>query len=258
MPDRPQPTEDPFYVGYLPRSPGSIASLIRLTVGVVLVLGLGIGALLVSGQARFDDGVFEFGVEKKFRGLLVEHPYPLLIVPSVEGGQPVIHYLAAFGKFGAGEIVEGFDVKPVEVSGSRIFNDRQSMIEVHAIEEISDTDGSIRRLQSGTELRLGELTLTGEIVDSKCHLGVMKPGRGKPHKACAIRCISGGVPPVLRVEDSAGGVDYLMLISLEGESVQKDVLSFVAEPVEITGQVVRRGELLLLYADPSNYRLLHP
>ena len=26
----------------------------------------------------------------------------------------------------------------------------------------------------------------GEIVDSKCHLGVMKPGRGKTHALCAV------------------------------------------------------------------------
>ena len=256
MPDRPKTTEDPFYVGYLPKSPGSIASLIKPTVVVLLVLGLGVAALLVSGQARFDEGVFEFGIEKKFRGLLVEQPYPLLLVPTREGEPPITYYLSAVGKFGAEELVAGFDRKPVEVTGSLIYNDRQRMIEVHKIDELSDPENTIRRLQSGTELRLGEQTLVGEIVDSKCHLGVMKPGRGKPHKACAIRCISGGVPPVLRVEDRDGGYEYLLLVSNEGKSVNEDVLGLVAEPVEVTGQVVRRGDLLLLYADPSAYRLL--
>jgi hypothetical protein len=29
------------------------------------------------------------------------------------------------------------------------------------------------------------MTLTGEIVDSKCYLGVMNPGQGKVHRDCA-------------------------------------------------------------------------
>jgi hypothetical protein len=257
MPERPARNDEPFYVGYLPRSPKSIASLVRAAAGLLLVIGLGLGALLVSGQARFDDGDFEFGVEKRFRGLLVERPYPLLLVPGESGGQAVTHYLSATGKFGADELVEGFDVQAVEVTGSLIHNERQRMIEVHGIETITDTGGAIGRLRTGMELQLGERTLSGEIVDSKCHLGVMKPGRGKAHKACAIRCISGGVPPVLRVEDDRGGYDYLLLVSLEGKNVNDEVLGFVAEPVEITGNVVRRGDLLLLYADPSTYRLLN-
>ena len=51
---------------------------------------------------------------------------------------------------------------------------------------------------------LGVATLRGEIVDSKCYLGAMKPGDQKTHKACATLCIRGGIPPVL-VERLPGG-----------------------------------------------------
>jgi hypothetical protein len=34
----------------------------------------------------------------------------------------------------------------------------------------------------------GPVELTGEIVDSKCFLGVMVPGSGKTHKECASLC----------------------------------------------------------------------
>jgi len=33
-------------------------------------------------------------------------------------------------------------------------------------------------------------------------------------------------------------------------------VDLVAEPVEITGEVVRQGELITLRADPANYRRL--
>ena len=51
-------------------------------------------------------------------------------------------------------------------------------------------------------------------------------------------------------------VSYLLLVSEDGRSVNREVLEFVAEPVQITGRVVRRDDLLILYADPSTYRLL--
>jgi hypothetical protein len=100
-------------------------------------------------------------------------------------------------------------------------------------------------------MSLGKQTFTGEIVDSKCFLGVMNPGQLTPHRACAIRCISGGVSPVLLVRQKDGPAIYLLLVSADGNPVNKDVLNLVAEPVEITGDVERQGELLILRANPA-------
>jgi hypothetical protein len=103
-------------------------------------------------------------------------------------------------------------------------------------------------------IALGKQTLVGEIVDSKCFLGVMNPGRLAPHRACAIRCISGGVPPVLLVRQKVGPAVYLLLTDSNGNPVNQEVLDFVAEPIEVTGEVVRQGDLLILRADPATYR----
>lgn len=89
---------------------------------------------------------------------------------------------------------------------------------------------------------LGTFTLVGEIVDSKCYLGVMNPGETKVHRECAVRCISGGIPPMLVARDVAGNKVALQLVSSSGAPVNQDVLELVAEPVEITGQVWRAGE----------------
>jgi hypothetical protein len=82
----------------------------------------------------------------------------------------------------------------------------------------------------------------------------MNPGALLPHRACAIRCISGGIPPVLLVRQSDGPPLYLLLVSRDGKPVNKQVLNLVAEPVEITGEVERQGELLILRADPATYQ----
>jgi hypothetical protein len=101
---------------------------------------------------------------------------------------------------------------------------------------------------------LGQQTLVGEIVDSKCYLGVMNPGALIPHRACAIRCISGGVPPVLLVLQSNAPALCFLLVSRDGKPVNKQVLNLVAEPVQITGEVERQGDLLILRSDPATYR----
>ena len=90
----------------------------------------------------------------------------------------------------------------------------------------------------------------------KCFFGAMNPGQSAPHRACAIRCISGGIPPVLLVRLPNGTATYFLLVSANGKPVNRQVLDFVAEPVQITGEVERQGGLLILRADPADYHRL--
>jgi hypothetical protein len=128
------------------------------------------------------------------------------------------------------------------------------MIEV-APDSIRATRASGPPLNSPVE-NLGQHTLAGEIVDSKCYLGVMNPGHTKPHRECASLCIRGGIPPLFIVRDAAGRKLALWLLSERGQPVNEQVLDFVAEPVEIAGQVSRNGDQLYLRADPATYRRL--
>jgi hypothetical protein len=50
----------------------------------------------------------------------------------------------------------------------------------------------------------------------------MKPGFGKPHRSCAVRCISGGVPPILRIKDEKGETNYLMLIGSDDQAINEE------------------------------------
>ena len=111
-------------------------------------------------------------------------------------------------------------------------------------------------LPAEATIPLGRQTLTGEVVDSKCFFGAMNPGQSAPHRACAIRCISGGIPPVLLVRLPNGTATYFLLVSANGKPVNRQVLDFVAEPVQITGEVERQGGLLILRAEPADYHRL--
>jgi hypothetical protein len=103
---------------------------------------------------------------------------------------------------------------------------------------------------------LGTLVLRGEIVDSKCHFGVMNPGEGKAHRDCAVRCISGGSPALLRAPDARGEPRYFLLVGPDGKSLGRELLDFVAEPVEMRGAVERHDGVYVLRTDPSAIRRL--
>jgi nitrite reductase/ring-hydroxylating ferredoxin subunit/DMSO/TMAO reductase YedYZ heme-binding membrane subunit len=252
------PHDDEFYVGYLPQAPPVIASRTGLLVVGLLGFAAALALALAARQRPFDPGVFEFGVAREFAGLAIERPFPALWVER-PGGAVSRYDLVAAGKHGAAALVAGLDERAVRLRGSLIYREGRSMIEVEAgsLAAAGDPVSAARLRERLPSLEdLGARTLVGEIVDTKCFLGVMKPGRSKPHKSCAIRCISGGIPPALVVQDEAGRTEWFLLAGRDGRALNREVLEFVAEPVEIRGRVERQGDLLVLRAEPSDYRRL--
>jgi hypothetical protein len=124
--------------------------------------------------------------------------------------------------------------------------------------ELAEGDAGMRRLTAEEEAKLPPLgwpapevlgeyvTLRGEIIDPKCFLGAMRPGGGKTHKACAMLCISGGVPPMLVTRDAARNETFYLLVTEDGGAANERVLEFVGDPVEVSGRLERQGDLLLL------------
>src|SRR5262249_1257716 len=107
----------------------------------------------------------------------------------------------------------------------------------------SFTASSVGLPPNGHE-NLGEVQLTGEIVDSKCYFGVMNPGAGKVHRDCAVHCISGGIPPAFLVRDSAGNTVTLLLANWK-----RELLEHIAKPVTIRGRLSRSTGRLTLYQE---------
>ncbi|MEO6709420.1 MAG: hypothetical protein ABI054_01930 [Planctomycetota bacterium] len=243
-----------FYVGYLPRAPAHLARRTRVGVIVVIGLALALAALIVLSQSGFGHGVFEYGTEREFAGVIEAAPYPVLAVDRPGDGHSR-YLLSRVGKHGALPLVKDFVGQEVIVRGTLAYRDGMTMI------EIADDGvklGKPREASSSTEkdVRLGTATLIGEIVDSKCYLGVMKPGNAKTHRDCATRCISGGIPPVLLVRDADGNASYYLLVGAHGETLNEQVLDLIAEPIEVTGELRRCGDLMSLRADPATFRRL--
>jgi len=69
------------------------------------------------------------------------------------------------------------------------------------------------------------------LLYNRRHLGVMNPGDGIVHRACANLCIRGGIPPIFVFQDSGGQVHYTLLHTSSGERLRTDILPFVGRPV---------------------------
>jgi hypothetical protein len=252
---------DEFYIGWSAKSPPGIGRTVRMSVTALLTAVLVAAVVLARSQRTIGASAFEWGNHKTINGVLRARPYPQLLVPRPgnANGQSSFstYYLVAVWKFGLPpEAVAPFDGKTVNVQGTLIYRDNETMIETRP-DWIREATISTPLQPPSGPVSLGRQTLVGEIVDSKCYLGVMNPGEFTPHRACAIRCIRGGIPPVLVVRHKTGPPLYCLLISAEGKPVNRDVLDLVAEPVEITGEVVREGDRLILRADPATYRRTH-
>jgi hypothetical protein len=157
--------------------------------------------------------------------------------------------LVRSGKFGLSARTRELAGRTVRVSGQSIERDGQRMIELAG--EPKPADGELseaeRALLAGRSVRsLGEVTLRGEIEDSKCYLGRMRPGDKRTHRACAQLCISGGIPALLVARDPSGAPRQLLLADRQNHSIDQALLPFVAEPIEITGELTQLGNLFVL------------
>jgi len=232
MPDN----HDEFFIGYMPKAPSSYASHMRVW-AIVFVLAGVLGALLAATSQRpLEDGYFEFGKLRKFEGHLTNLSVPMIAVKAGEKGgfqSPIKSYLLV-GLFKHGisaDILSMGDGAPIEFEGTFIHRRGLTMVEITdpASVKVSKSGGMGSQMPTTTNI-----SLAGEIIDSKCFLGVMRPATGKVHRACAIRCISGGVPAafLVRTED---GVESVMLLAGDHLKPLKFDLELVGVPVRIDG-----------------------
>jgi len=234
-----------FYVGYQPVAAPAIRRFVRVASITLGVLSIGIATFIIWAQGPFAVSRFDFGLYHDYEGELIEWPYPALI------GNNTRYLLVGPGKYGVADLVRGHDETRVQLRGALISRGADRMLEIEPQSLHFSSNGPPPSRQI---VDLGSVTLTGEIVDTKCHLGVMNPGEGKVHRGCAVRCISGGAPPGFLVRDEAGETRLLLLVGSDGRALGREVLDYVAEPVRITGRLERSGSALILLTEPRDFR----
>ncbi|MEP6738303.1 MAG: hypothetical protein ABJA70_22450 [Chryseolinea sp.] len=235
---------DEFYIGYFPKAPDRIATVIRLTAVILVISGLLVILVVILFQKKFVSSNFEYGVLTAVTGEIYNTPVPHLSVSlgtDARGTQVFQNIiLVSPGKSGADQIVENiFETQHIKegslvsLEGFLIYNDGRALLQIS--EESNEAKVIAERgITRKAEMNSGEtIEVSGEIVDPKCYLGVMKPGEGKAHRSCAIRCISGGMPPVLHANNSG---DYFLILDQDGSFVNEEILPLVGDQLTLSGE----------------------
>ena len=251
-----------FFVSYIEGSLGAntkrtlmifILAAMLIVVGTALVFGL--------SQSQFKNSSFELSSVTKITGIYHENPYGMLRVSLAENTHKNV-LLVGFGKFDAHEYfreltseVGDLNGKKISIQGNLIYYSGKTLIQITDEKNVSLVTDTTFIIPQNEVIR--EMTLQGEVIDPKCYFGVMKPGRGKIHRSCAIRCISGGIPPVFATSDDNNLAQYFLMADTEGKPINKDILPFVGKPAKIVGVVEKNEDWYTLKIDVANIELLN-
>lgn len=243
--------QDEIYVGYLPVPPRQ-KHFLRWMVPAALWIACGACFLWARSQHAPGAAVWDQGRAITLRGTVLAHPYPMLLTTSAEG-EPEFVLLVEVGKHGGGQRIAALDAQRVIVTGWPLIRDGRRIMELEP-----STDALLAsREESGSSVvplptPSGRVTLRGEIVDSKCYLGAMKPGEGKTHKECATLCIRGGIPPMFITRDSTGKPTYYLLQGPGGRPLDPAIQPFIADPIELSGDLSAWANLRVLTISPAD------
>ena len=256
-------TEPDFYIGWQDKAPAAYAKIVRRVAWGLLLLVPTIAGLLVWQQRGFSEAVFEYGQLTTLKGQLIRQPVPFLRVPvkNAPANSPLFErvLLIGLGKHGADSTLQQWEQrhgslvgKNLKIRGTLIYHEGHAALELteeaDALLAVSTPPQPVPTLTLAPN-SLGQVTLQGEITDPKCFLGVMKPGDGRPHRSCAVRCIAGGVPPLLWVRDGTNHENGYLLVGPSGEPINDQILANVGQGVRVSGRLELADNWLILYVD---------
>jgi hypothetical protein len=249
-------SKDDFFIGWAETSP--VDRRFFLGAGVALLGGTGVLAgTMASLQNHPGKGNWNMSAIREFRGIATSEPYAMLRTTDVDGA-PKTALLACQGKCGVSARIGALSGQQVVVKGSLIQRGRHAMIAVvDGLDWIRPDDTGIASaaLEFPDAEPIGEVTLRGEILDTKCWFGAMRPSNGKVHKSCASLCIRGGLPPAFYVKD-INQQKALLIMTEGGLGFGPDLLSYVADPIEARGFLRRQADYIFFDTSTSNFRRL--
>jgi hypothetical protein len=242
------------------KAPAGFAKHVRRVLLILFPVALIIGYLLATSQKKFSTANFEYGKLTELTGIYFNNPVPVLKVYD-KNREPITIPLVGYGKHGAETAIleieqeknTSLNGKEVTLKGTLLYGDGKTIL------QIDKNDKPVVNIGSGStyavvERDLGAQTIRGEIIDPKCYFGVMKPGEGKVHRDCAIRCILGGIPPLLHVQNEKGESNYYLIVGPNGEKMNEAVQDVIAEPVSIDAKVVQQDDWIILYTGKKSIK----
>jgi hypothetical protein len=249
--------EGEFFVGYLDTPDADRRFLLGLTALGIAGAAVG-GFALARDQISAGNGYWSTAVPITLTGYLDQTPYPVIRTRDIDGSLRSV-LLACENKCGAQAQLADVDLpdERVTVQGTLLSRGRHLMLAVAETPDwiVPAAAGALAVRSSAFEVEdMGLAQLNGEIVDSKCWFGAMRPSEGAVHKACAILCIAGGLAPYFYPRTLLSHNTPMMLTDQNGEALVQPILSFVADPITVPGRIVRIEDLVQFRVDAAEIR----
>ncbi len=260
--------QDPFYIGWNKVVPLIFRKSVLYFVTVAMLLSSMLIWLFAFHQEHLANSSFNFEQVKHLNGAISTVPFAHITVVAgrKSDGGPLLKVfpLVNADKFGASSTIKNWlqangASKSAFATVDVLMLHRDDVFALQLNHDQASIQKSTERFDMGIEntQALGDTMLSGEIIDPKCYLGAMNPGEGKPHRSCAIRCISGGIMPMLTWMNG-NKREYAVLTGSYGRPINKEVLFAVAEPVRIRGKLFTLENWKWFEIEPSAIERLIP
>ncbi len=234
---------DDFFIGWQGDLPSPKRRAFIAGGAGLIVAAASTGVLLAGASPPLGPGVWDQGMLRMLYGRILPLPYPHLLTEDLSEEARTV-YLVGSGKT-ALDLDRDYFTGPARVTGTMITRGNQAML---AVTEAVPADATRRASpQPRPAEDLGDVVMTGEILDAKCWFGAMRPGYGKTHKACAALCARGGLPLAFCPTGQCGdAVDAPLFVDEAGNPHSRDIFPFLADPVAVKGKRLRVGDRLEL------------
>lgn len=229
-----------FYIGHRNSPTESTLDFLR-AVAVTMVVACPIMmAAFAALQPPSGRGNVAPQIAQGLTGVYYSTPVPGLYVPTspkASLGEGTTVLLSGPGKQGVPEAWHTLNGKKIAVDG-RLFYLGETVMLALLDQNMPEVLGEPVPAELRPELEtVGTVTVTGELVASKCYLGAMEPGTGKIHRSCAMHSLAGGVTAGLRVR--SGGRETVVLLAGEGDASLVLDLTWAARQINVEGVLQR-------------------
>ena len=246
-------SERPFFIGYAP-VPRGLKPFLWI-VSAILVVAAGVLGFAI-GSAQDDPGDGRGYGRQTVTGTIELTPLPVLHVSEgtdrIPPGRTLM--LSGQGKNGAVARATKLEGQMAMASGLLLKRGEIEMLQLRSGQrglKGADEAGIVPE-----PVDLGRWKLAGEICDGKCLSGIMRPGRGLSHRACANLCIQGGIPPVFVSTQAIEDQEFLMLSGPGNSALPQAIYDYVALYISAEGRVRRHGDLLVFELEPETVEVL--
>ena len=252
---------DEFYIGYIDHIPTKTKKKLKKALLILFLSGLIFVVVFSFFQNKFKNSSFDLLNVSEITGTYYNKPYPSIRM-ELHPNEYKNVLLLGFGKFGPEKDIENIEKrlmsiegKEVTIKGNLVYYNGKTLLQIADSDEFPIVKNPDKIGERKTN-SFGTIEVEGEVIDPKCYFGVMKPGFGKIHRSCSVRCISRGIPPVFITTNKDGESEYFILTDSEGNKINQDILEYVGQPIKVKGDLEQIDNWFVLKIDKTDLKLL--